>query len=157
MRREQAAAAPKCDTLVQAMSIKKPFLQVDWLGGLSRSGSKADIELQARRDFTAPAAQRWLCPPSSLRTIFAVSSTSHCNRGRARMVEVSYPGVYVEEVPSVSRPIEGVATSIAAFVGATKSGPTDAPVTVRSFVEFTAQFGGLSEPHPLSYAVQHYF
>jgi phage tail-like protein len=50
-----------------------------------------------------------------------------------------------------------VATSIAAFVGATKSGPTDAPVAVRSFADFTAQFGGLSDPHPLSYAVQHYF
>jgi phage tail-like protein len=72
-------------------------------------------------------------------------------------VEVTYPGVYVEEIPSGVHTIQGVATSTAAFVGATKSGPADTAVLVRSFNEFTNQFGGLSEPHPLSYAVQQYF
>ncbi|MFC4784558.1 hypothetical protein ACT8ZV_08795 [Nocardioides sp. MAHUQ-72] len=38
------------------------------------------------------------------------------------------PGVYVEEVDSGSRPIEGVATSIAAFVGLAPGGPLDSPV-----------------------------
>lgn len=37
------------------------------------------------------------------------------------------PGVYVEEVESGSRPIEGVATSIAAFVGLAPGGPLDSP------------------------------
>jgi len=37
--------------------------------------------------------------------------------------EYLYPGVYVEEVPSASRPIEGVGTSVAAFVGVAPSGP----------------------------------
>jgi len=73
------------------------------------------------------------------------------------MTEVSYPGVYIEEIGPGSHTITGVGTSTAAFVGATKSGPVNAPVKVASFAEFTAQFGGLSEPHPLSYAVQHYF
>jgi len=54
-------------------------------------------------------------------------------------------------------PIEGVATSIAAFLGATKLGPVNAPVLVRSFLEFQAQFGGLAEPFPLTYAVQQFF
>ncbi len=33
------------------------------------------------------------------------------------------PGVYVEEVSSGSRPIEGVATSVAAFIGVAERGP----------------------------------
>ena len=37
------------------------------------------------------------------------------------------PGVYVEEVESGSRPIEGVGTSIAAFVGLAPGGPLDSP------------------------------
>jgi phage tail sheath protein FI len=35
----------------------------------------------------------------------------------------SSPGVYVEEVPSGSRPIEAVGTAVAAFVGAAKQHP----------------------------------
>lgn len=37
------------------------------------------------------------------------------------------PGVYVEEVPSGSRPLEGVGTAIAAFVGLGPGGPLNAP------------------------------
>ena len=37
------------------------------------------------------------------------------------------PGVYVEEVESGSRPIEGVGTSIAAFVGLAPGGPLESP------------------------------
>ncbi|WP_137123483.1 hypothetical protein [Segeticoccus rhizosphaerae] len=33
------------------------------------------------------------------------------------------PGVYVEEVPSANRPIEGVGTSVAAFVGLSPFSP----------------------------------
>jgi phage tail sheath protein FI len=37
------------------------------------------------------------------------------------------PGVYVEEAESGSRPIEGVGTSIAAFIGLAPGGPLDSP------------------------------
>jgi phage tail sheath protein FI len=37
------------------------------------------------------------------------------------------PGDYVEEVDSGSRPIEGVGTSIAAFIGLKRGGPLDNP------------------------------
>ncbi len=67
------------------------------------------------------------------------------------------PGVYVEELPSGVHPVEGVPTSIAAFVGATAKGPVAGPLVVRSFGEFTAQYGGLTDGMPLGYAVQHYF
>jgi uncharacterized protein len=68
-----------------------------------------------------------------------------------------HPGVFVEEAPTGARPIEGVGTSTAAFVGATPSGPLDAPLMVHSFAEFQAQFGALAVDMPLGYAVQHYF
>jgi phage tail sheath protein FI len=49
-------------------------------------------------------------------------------RGRKeeRMTYLS-PGVYVEEVPASSRPIEGVGTAIAAFVGFAAEGPLSTP------------------------------
>ena len=43
---------------------------------------------------------------------------------------LSYPGVYVEEVPSGVRTITGVATSITAFVGRAMRGPVDAPTRI---------------------------
>jgi uncharacterized protein len=69
----------------------------------------------------------------------------------------TYPGVYIEEIPSGVRSIAGVATSICAFVGATKQGPVNEPVTVFSFGEFERRFGGLAIKSPLSYAVRDFF
>ena len=40
------------------------------------------------------------------------------------MPEYLAPGVYVEEVSTGPRPIEGVSTSTAGFVGETERGPT---------------------------------
>src|SRR5262245_7358059 len=73
------------------------------------------------------------------------------------MPDYRAPGVYIEEFPSGAHPVAGVSTSIATFVGATASGPIDAPVQVHSFAEFEAQFGGLAADLPLGCAVQHYF
>ncbi|MDT8760906.1 phage tail sheath subtilisin-like domain-containing protein [Sphingomonas psychrotolerans] len=70
---------------------------------------------------------------------------------------LSYPGVYIEEVPSGVRTITGVATSIAAFVGRTATGPINEPVVVNSFGDFERRFGGLSLDRPLSYAVRDFY
>ena len=56
--------------------------------------------------------------------------------------DLTYPGVYIEEIPSGVRTIAGVSTSIAAFVGRTASGPTDQPVVITSYADFERQFGG---------------
>ncbi len=72
-------------------------------------------------------------------------------------VTLSYPGVYIEEVPSGVRTIVGVATSITAFVGRALRGPVNRPVRVQSFAEFERIFGGLAATSGLSYAVQHFF
>jgi phage tail sheath protein FI len=55
--------------------------------------------------------------------------------------EYSYPGVYVEEVSTGPRPIEGVSTSTAGFVGETERGPTLSRL-VTSWTEFDRWFGG---------------
>ena len=68
-----------------------------------------------------------------------------------------FPGVFVEEASAGARPIEGVGTSTAAFVGAAPSGPVGAPLMVHSFAEYAAQFGALAVEMPLGCAVQHFF
>ena len=55
-------------------------------------------------------------------------------------VQVSYPGVYVQEVASGARTITGVSTSIAAFVGMAKQGPKNVPVQVLGFLDYTRVF-----------------
>jgi uncharacterized protein len=72
-------------------------------------------------------------------------------------VQVSYPGVYIEEIPSGVRTITGVATSITAFLGRTASGPANEATTINSYGDFERQFGGLQEDFPLSYAVRDFF
>lgn len=68
----------------------------------------------------------------------------------------TYPGVYVEEVPSGVRTIAGVSTSVTAFVGRLRQGGLD-PALVTSFTEFERIYGGLVVDIPLSYAVRDFF
>jgi uncharacterized protein len=56
------------------------------------------------------------------------------------------PGVYVEEVPSASKPIEGVGTSIAAFVGLAPGGPVNTPMRISNWTQFSSIFGDPSNP-----------
>jgi phage tail sheath protein FI len=72
-------------------------------------------------------------------------------------VQVSYPGVYVQEVPSGVRTIAAVPTAIAAFVGRCARGPVNRPVTCFNYGDFIRSFGGLSQMSTLSYAVQDFF
>jgi uncharacterized protein len=72
-------------------------------------------------------------------------------------VAVTYPGVYVEEVPSGVRTITGVATSITAFLGKAPRGPIDTAVTLTSFADYERVFGGLSLDSTMSYLVKDFF
>jgi phage tail sheath protein FI len=55
----------------------------------------------------------------------------------------TYPGVYIEEVPSGVRTISGVATSVAAFVDFFARGPMNRAVQVLNMGDFEREFGGL--------------
>ena len=67
------------------------------------------------------------------------------------------PGVYVEEVPAGARPLEGVGTAIAAFVGLAESGPFNRPTLVSNWTQFTTTFGGFVAGSYLAQAVYGYF
>jgi uncharacterized protein len=69
----------------------------------------------------------------------------------------TYPGVYVEEIPSGVRTIVGVSTSVTAFLGRTARGIANEPKTITSFGDFERDFGGLNAGFPLSYAVRDFF
>ena len=76
---------------------------------------------------------------------------------------LTYPGVYIQEVPSGVRTITGVATSITAFVGRAAAGPTctasttDPPPTITSYADYERMFGGLDVATPMSYAVRDFY
>lgn len=72
-------------------------------------------------------------------------------------VQVSYPGVYVEEIPSGVRTITGVATSITSFIGRAKRGPVNQAVVVNSFGDFERIFGGLWADSSLGYSVRDFY
>lgn len=80
------------------------------------------------------------------------------------MAEYLSPGVYVEEFDSGSKPMEGVSTSTAGFVGVAQRGITvGVPQLVTNFADFKRIYGGyLSENEFgsyrfLAYAVEHFF
>jgi uncharacterized protein len=69
----------------------------------------------------------------------------------------TYPGVYIEELPSGVHTITGVATSIAAFAGWAPQGPTTQAQLVLSWSDYNNQFGGLDSRSLLGYSVSQFF
>lgn len=72
-------------------------------------------------------------------------------------VQPTFPGVYIEELPSGTRTITAVPTSVTAFVGRTRRGATDEPITCFSFADFERRCGGLWASSELGHAIAHFF
>src|SRR5260370_20021941 len=74
------------------------------------------------------------------------------------MPEYLAPGVYVEEIELGARPIEGVSTSTAGFLGVTLRGPQE-PRLVTGFEEFKRLYGGYLpvDVSTLPFAVEGFF
>lgn len=72
-------------------------------------------------------------------------------------IPLTYPGVYIEEIPSGVRTIIGVSTSTTAFLGRAKKGPTNRPVVIHSYGDYERIYGGLWYLSTMSYAVQQFF
>ncbi len=69
-----------------------------------------------------------------------------------------HPGVYIEEIPSGSRPIEGVATSVAAFIGEAKRGAVNEAVLIHSWDDYVNEYGGVvSGSDAMGFAVQAFY
>ncbi len=79
------------------------------------------------------------------------------------MPEYLAPGVYLEEIDTGSKPIEGVSTSTTGMVGVTERGPTDVPVLITGVGEYTRWFGGQLQFDPfgdhrfLPHAIEGFF
>lgn len=71
--------------------------------------------------------------------------------------QYTYPGIYVEEIPSGVRTIMGVSTSDTAFIDFFAHGPLNRPVRITSFGDFERVFGGLDRRSEASYAIQQYY
>ena len=74
-----------------------------------------------------------------------------------------HPGVYVEEIPSGSKPIEGVGTSTAVFIGYTTKGPMATPTLIFKWDSYADEFGGIRDlgsganGDPMGFAVYNFF
>lgn len=72
-------------------------------------------------------------------------------------VNPTYPGVYIEEIPSGVRTITGVATSITAFVGRAMRGPANQAFIINSYGDFERSFGGLWPQSSLGQCVRDFY
>jgi phage tail sheath protein FI len=72
-------------------------------------------------------------------------------------VALTFPGVYIEEIPSGVRTITGVATSITLFIGWAPRGPIDRALRLTSFADYERQYGGLDRRALLGYSVKHFY
>ena len=73
------------------------------------------------------------------------------------MVQVTYPGVYIQERASGVRTVSAVATSIAAFIDFFPEGPMNEAVRIQDMGEFNRQFGGVDTRSPASYGIAQFF
>ncbi len=73
------------------------------------------------------------------------------------MSEYLSPGVYVEEVSSGVKPIEGVGTSTGAFVGIAEQGPIGQAVLIPNWTQFVKIFGNFIPNYYLAHAVNMFF
>lgn len=69
----------------------------------------------------------------------------------------TYPGVYIQEVPSGVRTITSVATSIAAFLGRATKGPINKAVRILSLSDYERQLGEPFAKSDLASSVKHFF
>ncbi len=72
-------------------------------------------------------------------------------------VNPTYPGVYVQELPSGNQTITGVSTSVAAFIDYFSKGPMNTPVQVSNMGDVDRIFGGLDNESPASFGLLQFF
>ena len=72
-------------------------------------------------------------------------------------VTPTYPGVYIQEIPSGVRTIAGVSTSVALFMGRAKNGPLNEPKRILSYSDFERTFSSADGGSELAIAVRLFF
>jgi phage tail sheath protein FI len=69
----------------------------------------------------------------------------------------TYPGIYIEEIPTGMKSIPGVATSVTAFIGRAGGGPVNEPIQLASFGDYERRFGCLDAASAMGYAVRDFY
>jgi phage tail sheath protein FI len=69
----------------------------------------------------------------------------------------TYPGVYIEELPSGVRTITGVSTSVTAFLGTFTRGKLNQPTQIFSIADLERAFGPLVTTSEAGYAIRQFF
>ena len=100
-----------------------------------------DARRPAARPRASPRTTRR--PPTRSQLTLRDHDRDRLGRRRIPMPEYLAPGVYVEEIDTGSKPIEGVSTSTCGVVGVAERGPVDVPVLVTSVGEYVRWYGGL--------------
>lgn len=72
-------------------------------------------------------------------------------------INLTYPGVYAEVIPSQTRSVIAAATSNAAVIDWFYKGPINTAVAITSLSQFNSVFGGVHQRSEGSYAVQQFF
>ena len=72
-------------------------------------------------------------------------------------VQPTFPGVYIQEVPSGVQTITGVSTSVAAFVGMVNRGPLGQPARILSFADYEREFGNDTSASEMTDQVRQFF
>lgn len=72
-------------------------------------------------------------------------------------IKPTYPGVYVQEIPSGVHTITGVSTSVTAFAGLALTGPVNEATHILSYADYERSFGGLVSYSEMSYAINQFF
>src|SRR4051812_44207467 len=85
------------------------------------------------------------CPPRAWLTVVRAVPGARRSWKEYPMPEYLSPGVYGQEVDSGPRPIEGVGTACAAFVGFAPGGPANQPTLVTNWSQYVGTFGSLDE------------
>jgi len=74
------------------------------------------------------------------------------------MASYLHPGVYIEEISSGAKPIEGVSTSVTAFVGPANRGPVGAATLIGKYDDYADEFGNIvDEDDQMGLAVQAFY
>jgi phage tail sheath protein FI len=95
--------------------------------------------------------------PESTRGAGAGASASEARAKERLMPTYLSPGVYIQELDAGTRPIEGVGTAVAAFVGFAPRGPKNTPTLVTNWTQYVEQFGDIETGSYLALSVYGYF
>ena len=130
-----------------------------WIAADMPDTSRAEVQASVDRLVGSGTLSRTALPEGGSLFSRAAPTNGHSNWPKEVEMPVllTFPGVYIQELPSGVRSIIGVSTSLTAFIGRALRGSVGVPTPVGSYADFNRFFGGLWVPSTLGYAVAQFF